>query len=69
MGTKEILREIKKLPYTERLVIVEETLKIIKEEPDKSIENGVKEMESEYKTNKDLTAFTALDKDDFYEAK
>jgi hypothetical protein len=69
MGTKEILQEIKKLPYTERLVIVEETLKIIKEEPDKSMENGVKEMESEYKTNKDLTAFSSLDKDDFYEAK
>jgi hypothetical protein len=58
MGTKEILQEIKKLPYTERLVIVEETLKIIKEESDKSIGNGVMEMESEYKTNKDLTAFS-----------
>jgi hypothetical protein len=69
MGTKEILREIKKLPYAERLVIVEETLKIIKEEPDKSLEKGVQEMESEYKTNKDLTAFSSLDKDDFYEAK
>jgi hypothetical protein len=69
MGTKEILGEIKKLPYTERLIIVEETLKIIKEEPGKSIENGVREMESEYKTNKDLTAFSSIDTDDFYEAK
>lgn len=38
MGTKEIIQEIKKLSYTERLVIVGETLKTIKEDPDKSFE-------------------------------
>ena len=53
MGTKEIIKEIKKLPYTDKMVIVEETLKIINEEPAKSFEKAVKLMETEYRTNKD----------------
>jgi hypothetical protein len=69
MGTKEIIKEIKKLPYTDKMVIVEETLKIINEEPAKSFEKAVKLMETEYRTNKELTEFSSLDGDEFYEAK
>jgi hypothetical protein len=40
MGTKEIIREIKKLPYTERLVVVEQTMKSISEDNLDSLEKA-----------------------------
>ena len=69
MGTQELLKEINKLPIPERLVIIQETLKLIKNAPDETLEKAVNEMESEYITNKNLTSFTTLDFEGFYEAK
>lgn len=70
METKEIIREIRKLPVSKRMLIIEDTLKTIQES--ETTENMVKAVESlflDYKTDLELIAFTQLDYETFYETK
>ena len=70
MQTLDLLKEINRLPLNKKFYIVEETLKSIKkEELDVRMESAVKEMYSEYATNKELTEFTEIDFENFYESK
>ena len=70
MQTLDLLKEINRLPLNKKFYIVEETLKSIKkEELDVRMESAVKEMYSEYATNKELTVFTEIDFENFYESK
>ena len=70
MSTQEIIKEINKLPLQERLLIVEKTLEVIRSsELDHQLSVAAEEMTSEYKSNKELTAFTSLDLEDFYETR
>jgi hypothetical protein len=70
MGTNEIIKEIKKLSVTERLVVIEKTLKTVKLDSfERPLKKAADLLYSDYKNNKDLTAFTSLDLDNFYEAK
>lgn len=66
MGTKEIIEEIKKLPVNKRILIVEKTLRSIREsdiQDEMSI--AAESMIDEYRNNKELTAFTELDYEEF----
>ncbi|MGV3538251.1 MAG: hypothetical protein ACO1OQ_00480 [Rufibacter sp.] len=70
MGTTEILREIKRLPVDKRLKIVEQTLKSIRETENKSqLEKAADALSSDYASDNELTAFTQLDLEDFYETR
>ncbi len=71
METIVIMKEIVKLPITERFLIIEDTLKSIKEETakEKSLAEGAKALLSGYLKDEELTSFTALDSEEFYEAK
>ena len=70
MGTKELIEEIEKLPLSKRKIIIEQVMKSIRENDRKNtLSNAVAELESEYRTNSDLTVFTDIDLDNFYEAK
>lgn len=70
MQTAELIEEIKRLPLTKRFFVVEETLKSIKKEELKhQIELAVDELYGDYANDKELTAFTSLDLDNFYETK
>ena len=70
METKLILKQIGKLSFEDKMLIIEKTLKFIREKDIKEgIAKAVSEMISEYKTNKDLTAFTEIDFENFYEAR
>lgn len=74
MSQREILEEIKKLPVREQRELVEAVMKLI---GNKDIESGVEEyvsleeaarlMKTEYEIDQELTAFTALDSEGFYE--
>lgn len=70
MEAVSIIKEIIKLPIIERMLIIENTIKSIREEATKerSLRVGAEALLSDYKTDKELTAFTALDSEDFYEA-
>ncbi len=70
MGTTELLKEIKRLPIGKRLKIVEQTLKSIREtENKKQLEQASAALLADYTTDKELTAFTGLDFENFYEAR
>lgn len=69
MSKEEILQEISFMSLDERLEIIQFTKNSLEQESKVEVENGVEEMLVEYKTNKELTTFTSLDFDNFYEAK
>jgi hypothetical protein len=70
METKAILEQIGKLAIEDKMLILEKTLKSIREKEIKEkILKAVSELKEEYKTNKELTAFTEIDFVNFYEAK
>jgi hypothetical protein len=70
MEAVNIIKEIVRLPIIERMLIIENAMKSIREETEKrtSLKEGAKALLSDYKNDKELTAFTALDSEDFYEA-
>ena len=70
MNTAEIIREIKGLPVEARLRIVEQTLRSIWEaESRQQLEKAAETLAADYGLGKELIVFTALDFDDFYEAR
>ena len=71
MEAANIIKEIIKLPIIERMLIIENAMKSIREETakERSLKEGAKALLSDYQTDKELTAFTSLDGEAFYEAK
>ena len=70
METREIIRAIKKLPIHKRILIIEQTLRTIREKDTaKRMKNAVDELYADYKETRELTAFTVLDCEKFYEAR
>lgn len=55
----QIIQLIKELPLNEQLQLIEETLKSIQQEQfNKKLMFAVEEMQEEYHSNKELTAFS-----------
>jgi len=70
METKVILDEINKLPVEDKMYVVERTIKSIREiEIKEKMTNAVSELMEEYTSNKELTVFTEIDFENFYEAR
>lgn len=70
MEAKQIIEQIEDLPIEERMHIVEQILKTIRQKEVKNkMKNAVEELKEEYKTNKDLTAFNDIDFENFYESR
>ena len=69
MSTKEIIQSINNLPFKQRIVIIEKVLKSLLEKTESKLEKAARALASEYLNDKDLTAFTAIDLDRFYEAR
>ena len=69
MTTALLVREISKLPWAERLLVVEKTLKFIRQDKQKSLAQAVDALYNDYCHDPELTAFTALDTESFQEAR
>ncbi|OFY69738.1 MAG: hypothetical protein A3G23_11330 [Bacteroidetes bacterium RIFCSPLOWO2_12_FULL_37_12] len=70
MQTVDIMQEIQRLPLNKKFYVVEETIKSIKtDELNHQTELAVDELYNDYVNDKELTAFTTLDFEKFYEAK
>jgi len=70
MKINDIIKEIARLPVNRRIFIVERTLKSIREKEEiNKIEKAVKYLLNDYSTDKELTEFTDIDFEEFYEAK
>lgn len=64
----DILREIENLPLQERILVIEKALKSLrKEENKRELRRAARELLAEYRSDKDLTAFTDIDMENFYE--
>ncbi|PIV57895.1 MAG: hypothetical protein COS14_12475 [Bacteroidetes bacterium CG02_land_8_20_14_3_00_31_25] len=70
METKEILKLIKKLPISKRMLVIERTIKTIREsELRKKMIKASEFLLEDYRKDKELTAFTQLDYESFYETR
>ncbi len=70
MKTSEIIKEIKRLPIAKRIYVVEKTIHSIRNYEDKNlIKKAADALYSDYTTDTELTAFTVLDMESFYETK
>lgn len=70
MKTKELINEIQKLPVRKRIYVLERSMFLIrKQDEETQLKQATDELLDEYLNDKDLTAFTNLDFDNFYEAR
>jgi hypothetical protein len=70
MGAAEILQKIAELSPAEKLFVIEKTFKdLLQLNVSQQMTIAAESMEHEYRTNSELTAFTNIDFEDFYEAK
>lgn len=70
MSTTDLIEEIQKLPVNQKFRVIEATLKFIKEdETNNQLTIAAEELYKDYIEDKELTAFTSLDLEQFYEAK
>ncbi len=69
MTTDTIIQEISKLPLTDKLLVVEKTLKTIQQDRKRDLEHAANTLYNDYKSDEALTIFTNLDADTFYEAR
>jgi len=69
MTLTNIIRELERLPLSDKLLVIERTLKSIRTEKERSLKTAVDSLYDDYKFDKELTVFTQLDKEPFYEAR
>ncbi|MBN2806383.1 MAG: hypothetical protein JXR22_06965 [Prolixibacteraceae bacterium] len=70
METSEIIKEIEKLPVSKRFLIIERTIQSIKRNEEiTKMETAASALLTDYESDYELTSFTGIDLDEFYEAK
>ncbi len=70
MKTTELIKEIQKLPVRKRIYVIERTIRLLrKQEEANQMEIAAESLYKDYKDNKELTAFTNIDFENFYEAR
>ena len=70
MRTTELIKEIQRLPVQKRIFVIEKTLHSIRQkEDDSNMKKAAELLYADYKTDSELTAFSNLDYEDFYEAR
>jgi hypothetical protein len=70
MRTADILKEIERLPVSKRIYIIEKAIHSIRTQGEKSeLRKAADVLLQDYQSDKDLTAFTQLDFESFYETR
>jgi hypothetical protein len=70
MRTNDLIKEIQKLPVQKRIFVIEKSLHSLRKQEEKNqMKKAVEILLSDYKSDKELTAFTNIDFEDFYETK
>jgi soluble cytochrome b562 len=68
MNAADIIKEIEKLPLSERISVIEKAVRALRQEEDsRQMSRAARELQEDYNSDKELTAFTDLDMEDFYE--
>ncbi|NHE57814.1 hypothetical protein [Cyclobacterium plantarum] len=70
MKTRDLIKEIQKLPVSERFYIIERSMQLIrKQENESQMKKAVDLLYEDYVADEELTAFTDLDFENFYETR
>jgi len=69
MSTSEIISSIKNLPLKDRLKIIEMVIHSLQDSEEQKLENAALLMFDDYKNDHELTSFTSLDMENFYETR
>jgi len=70
MKTTEIIKEIQRLPIQKRIYVIEKAIRSIRKQEDSNqMKKAADTIYADYKSDKELTAFTDLDFEDFYETR
>lgn len=70
MRTSDLIDEIKRLPMQKRILLIEKTLHSIRQDEEvNQMKKAVDLLLEDYKTDIELTAFTNLDYEQFYETR
>ena len=69
MQTTDIMQNITRLPISQRMLLVEYIIRSIRHEEQQPLEKAANSLYSDYLNDKELTIFTQLDCEDFYETK
>ena len=70
MRTTELIDEIKRLPLQKRIFLIEKTLRSIRQEEEANqMKKAVDLLLEDYKSDSELTAFSDIDYEEFYEAR
>jgi hypothetical protein len=67
MSTKELIQNINKLSYQERLYVIEKAIKSLNVSVENQMEKAADLLLEDYKHDKNLTCFTSIDFVNFYE--
>lgn len=68
MNTTEIIKQIEQLPIRKRIYVIEKTLHSIRKQEDKyQLEKAAEALLPDYVSDLELTIFSNLDYEDFYE--
>jgi len=68
METVEIMRHVNRMPVSQQMLIVERIIHSIRQREQPSMEMAVERLYADYMTDENLTVFTQLDCEDFYES-
>ena len=69
MQAADIMHDISRLPVSQRMLIVEYIIRSIRQEEQQSLEKAAERLYTDYLNDKELTIFTQLDCENFYEAR
>lgn len=70
MKTKELINEIQKLPVRKRIFVIERSMHLMrKQEEESQMKKAADDLYVDYLADKELTAFTNLDFENFYETR
>jgi hypothetical protein len=70
MRTNEIIKEIERLPIEKRILVIEKAIHSIRLKEDKNnMKKAANTLSHDYRTDKELTAFSDLDFENFYEVR
>jgi hypothetical protein len=69
MEALEIIHNVNRLPLSQQMLIAERIIHSIRIKEQPSLEVAAERLYADYMTDKNLTVFTQLDCEDFYEAR
>ena len=69
MEVLEIVRSVNRLPLSQQMLIAERIIHSMRRREQPSMVTAVERLYEDYMTDKNLTVFTQLDCEDFYEAR